>query len=986
MRFKFYANFIVLPRVLITLVFLLLWQGYAQNLIIFKPDDKQVSPGDYVTLVFRLQSSEDLSVTLSATSNWPILRQPEELNLEANKARPLALTLAVPATARAGFHETLELSARSQGQSFSSSVTLRVNEFKHLELDVDQAFTLGSEDLELKIINKGNVQERLQILGTLEGNRVFEQNLELEPFSQKSLYLQPNDEGLYVFDLLQATEILTSAFVEVNRIGTADLKPLELASTTSTFLNSNLSWQTHIFLQGSLSDFSQLDSSLSLPNWENSYAQVSSKELTARMGEVGQKPFGLNLQNNFGLSARWSPSYNNNTNLAAGFGWLKDDQFSAYLAGQYKDSQTTFAAGTGIQAGQISSDLKLLIAFSDVNLQGRLSLLDTQLNFETKADFISSARTNSYELSARHLLSDKALYQASFTQTQDNIGEFQAGISLANVDLPLNAHIGSSIHLSSSLVGMYNLDFQIGSQNSFVALEQTGFLDTGWQTRNRFAVSFDHLGVSYNLDSTWLTTINDRLSLSGHIFYRPDTDLFDAQLEANGELELEPWPLSVDANVNWGLLSQHLNVASSLNYDQDQWQLYLSNNLAYDYSVGHWYTQLGLRANYSFSSPVPEAISNALGGRNLGQLHVQVLAHGEAIAGVEVKVGRFRFLTDETGSFHADLSPGDYQLKLEPSSLPVTYYLLSEVEQTLSVKFQELTSLTLEATFATSIVGSVLEDDDADGIVSSNARGVDALLVLTDSTGFKRQISTNSEGKFSISRLKPGAFSLKLITLPQGSSPVTDVEQHFVAEAKEQTELVFLVQPASAKGTNFSQSSLRIRRANFEMDTVPAGTAPLLSVSLSEAADAVRVDSDYGSFTLEKREESWQGRFQIPLNAAPGIAAITIVAQKGDSETNRTLKLLIDPNAAAFELGIHHPVRPGEDLFIDLYTWLYPVSPRLESDFGSAIFESSGEGKFQARLAIPQDTHDGIYNLRLALETPEQTLIIDETFRVLVTD
>ena len=99
----------------------------SQTLRVTVPENKEVTPGEFVTLVFRLESVQDTSLEASATSalGWEILRQPGTIDLTANQAKPLALTLTIPHDAAAATTETLTLKI---GDEVPLNVNLTVND------------------------------------------------------------------------------------------------------------------------------------------------------------------------------------------------------------------------------------------------------------------------------------------------------------------------------------------------------------------------------------------------------------------------------------------------------------------------------------------------------------------------------------------------------------------------------------------------------------------------------------------------------------------------------------------------------------------------------------------------------------------------------------------------------------------------------------------------------------------------------------------
>ena len=398
--------------------------GFAQNLSIQKPEDRVVTPGDFVTLVFRLTTTKEIEVEVSANSNWSVLRQPGTQKLSPGRSKPVAVTLAVPLTAEARSIETVEVHVTHPEQMLQESVNLSVAEFRNLKLQTPNEFIVNQNSLDLTIINDGNVQEDVVLNVMVSTTQLLNKPLTLIPFSSEVISLEPQEAGLYILTIEQNNEAVLTEVIDVIRFGPPENTELVLAGVASARVDSRANWQVQTVIEGPLSDFASFDTQLNTNNWQQSFAELETDDFSTRVGKTNARPFGLRLTSNFGLSGSWTPSYNNGTSLAASLSWLEQNKYAMYIAGQYQDDRSILAAGSGIYGGNINSDLKVFLELDKLNLQARTSLIDDRLNIETKIDILSELRRTSLELTADALLTEYTSLQGSFNHTQNGVGNF----------------------------------------------------------------------------------------------------------------------------------------------------------------------------------------------------------------------------------------------------------------------------------------------------------------------------------------------------------------------------------------------------------------------------------------------------------------------------------------------------------------------------------------------------------------------------------
>lgn len=984
MRFTHLPKPFKLPRFLLALGVLLFCQAYAQPLTISSPEAKSVSPGDFVTFVFRLEASQDLTVMVKAVTKpeWPILRQAGNVDLKAGKSKPIAVTVSVPADAVAGSQTQLILRVQNDTVQLDSSLTLSVSEFHQLEVSTISELILDQDDLGVTVSNKGNVSENLTLSIKHSGEKVFTEALELAPYSEQAFSYTPQNEGLHVIELLRGETVEASTVANVIRIGLPGPDRLLLEGSIRTSLSHTGNWSTQLELRGTLSDYYSLESTFSLPGWPRSYVQLEGDSFQLRAGKTKANPFGLNLPSGLGLSGVWFAE--EHETLAAGLSWLKDDRYGIYLAGEYKDPSRQFTVGNGVIAGELYSENKFLFRFDRLQLQGRAYLFNQDFGLEGKLDYFNGIRFYTLELGAKDLLNEGLSLAGNFSLSEANEGTFTASFHLLPyIPGQSDAYLLMTAEIPTPLAGELSTGLQTGLNNSFASLRYSATLEAGWQTSSQFAVNYSSLqGLNLSLDSFWLETVADQLSLRASLRYLLEQDALEASLGADGHLNLNPFELQLSAD--WLSPNENLSIATNLNYFNDAWTLGLNNNLAYNYGEeSGWSYALGVTADYDFAFETPESISLLAGGRNLGILRGRIKAEGIALEGIEVSIDRYRLLSDEEGEFSAELSPGEYEISIDTTSLPITYRLISPANLTSTVVLGKETLITFDVAETAVLRGRVLEDSGSETL-NTPLPGVKAQLILTDPEGLKRSIISDDNGNFEVRGLVPGKATLKLSALAKGSTVIGSGEQEITLVAGEISQTMFLVESVRAKSQSFDSSSLRIRRIELSSDTVPPGSSPLVTVSLNSEVDSVKLSSAYGEIKLEPADDTWQGRLSIPLTATSGVLDFTVTAQGGEVEAEKASKVFIDPLAPAYSLTVNGPARPGERLSLEIETILYPVTIRIESDFGTVEAVELEPTHYEALLDIPQNAEDAVYNLTFILSTAEQSFTEEQTFRVLV--
>jgi hypothetical protein len=953
----------------------------AQDVEITSPESKEVTPGDFVTLVFRLEFSQDTTVEATATSalGWEILRQPGIVELTADDSKPLALTVTVPTNAAAGASETITLNV---GDEEPVSVRLTVKERRDLDLQTPVDLILGKDVLTVLLSNKGNVPDEvtLELLSTgiLEEQRM----LTLEPLSEREEIFELEREGLYIVKLINTTGLELTRAVNVIRFGVPEPEPFTLVGEANAAVDVKLSWGTSLALGGSLSDDWVFDSFLEAPRWRRSFASLDSDTWGFRVGySDAPRPFFNNFPQPFGVSGRYTDE---RASLLGAFGWLGGSQWSGYVAPAIELDGARVAVGTGLSAGQVVAGASYYFKYPDGETYIALSQLPGGFNTEARVEAFNLpgrlvAQTNVTHLGGR---------DASFgVQADFSLDSF---IAYAGATLPLGPDaygdysLGVSSNIQADVPGQLGFGVQLSSLSRGAMLRYSTPLGNGWQTNNQLGAFFDKDGFGVSLDTHWTADQQNYLSIDGQLIIRGNEPLagtLGARIEVPFEI------VRAYGETEWNLGESNIGVSAGASWKNETFALETYGGLNYNYSgeVTPFSAELALRGSYLFTLQVPETLTESFGGRNLGRLSGVVRAGELPVPDIQLELDRYTLVTDENGAFTADLPPGEYEVKLDATTLPITIRLLSGDTATVTLERGRETELIFEAAATAAIAGRVLEDANADGIADEPARAVPAQLVLTDSEDLRRSVFSNETEGFLVRGLLPGPARLKVLNLPLGSTLVgSDTLELFLKEG-EITEVTFLAVPPTTVSQTFTKSDLRIRRISTEVDRVPVNTAPLVSVKIQGEAERVVLQSETGTYEMTFDDEAWQARLPIPATATD-IYPFTVVAYQGEGQTDKKSQIIIDATSLWAEVTVASPVQPNGIITVDTLGYFAMKDVSIQSDL-ALTFETlqSEDGHFISTATLPSSAEDKVYTLTITVTSEDGHVFTrEETFRVLV--
>lgn len=967
---RFFAIFILLSFV---------WMAYAQPPVLVEaPQPRFALPGEYVTLVFRLGSSSVQSVDLSATSAqaWEILRQPGEVVLEPGKARPVAVTVGVPAEAAAFTEDVITLELSTGQETLSASVELTVAELRGLDLEVPAEVVLGDDGFGVTVKNRGNVAESVMVSLVSAGQVLDSAELELAPQTQSEARLNAAEAGFFTLVLSRADEQVLTRSVRLIKYGVPPPSPFVLGGQAQLSLNTRTGWEGILELDGPLSDYTTLEARLDATTWRASFLELDTETWRARLGAGRSDPFRLSLPADFGLSGEYTSGA---WGTAGALGLGSDGTLHGFMAGAFQQKEGEVAAGFGTRGGTWLTRSRANWTFEDVSsgaltletvdVEADLSYSDTGLSALAKATIKEEAARLGFGIRANQLFSNEARLSLNGSLAASGGTVSVSGSVPLAPEAEADFNFGLSAPMPSELPGTLSLNTKFGLNTSFANLSYLNEFPWGWRTNSHVGMINDDDGAALDIKSNW--------SLVGPTYLSLDSDLtwYPGQATLGGLRFRYQSPVMRDAftvfsSGGWDIGARSVGLGLGALWQDDRWQLDLSADANYSYRlVEPWSASLDLSASYAFELGVPETLTEVAGGRRRGVVRGTVRANDTLLAGVEVQVGRYRLLTDEQGQYRAALTPGSYDVRIELASLPITYRLETSERVRVEVEAKEDVVQDFLVIETAALEGRVLQDTDADGNPDTPLQGLSATLGIIDAEGLQRAVATDETGFFRVQGILPGATEVRLLSGPLGSTPVGDAVQTVTLTAGEIGTVQLLLQPASARAQSFGGAALRVRRVSIEAERVPPGTAPLVSVEVQGEADSVTLVSPLGDVALSLENNLWQGRLTIPDNAPEGPLAFEIIATQGETEKSRRGQVIVSGDAAAFLVNIDGPVNAGEALSVTVTTFFAAQSVTVDHPFGESVSLEAGanRGQWTGELAVPATTADDIYELNFLI-------------------
>ena len=944
------------------------------------PNNRFAAPNDFVTLVFNAEADEVLNIEAEARSSlgWQILRQPGTLTLEPGRSRPIAVTLAVPTDTPAFAENTVTLELRGDDFELNAQSVITVSEQSSLALEAPDTVVLGPEGFGVTLVNRGNVVSAVRLELRRQNKVIQVRERELVPQQKVEERLEVTREGTHTLVLVGGAEEVRKTLL-VTRFGVPPPLPFILNAEASASL-SNEGWQGELSADGALSDFTDLSTRIDAKDILSSYAALTSERWTAQLGGSPSDPYRLGLDAGTGVSGsyrapRWS--------VAGAFGHAPAG-VSGYAAGAYQSPTTFVAGGLGMRASGLQFSVSSEVDLEFLRLEADARYADT-LNASLEVEKGLSSGSVRGQVEA-HLLSDEAALSARLDY--DGLGE---ALYISGT-LPLSEgeraarkvwRVGLRDRFAdASTLGELTLGLEVGNREGFAKLDYETSLAHGWQADAQLGVVYDEFGLGLGGATQWSKTDEDYYSLGGRLTYYPDTAYLDGQLDL--KLQTTHAPFTFFGNSTWDLSRKSLGLNAGTVLHSGPWRVDVAGNASYGYGAVDTPFALGLTlsSSFSFDVGVPREVSEFAGGRRSGVVQGVVRSDVGPLSGVEVRVGRFRLLTDEAGRYRAEVEPGPYEVSLEVASLPITYRLIGEETRPVEVELKGEVVQDFRLARTAALRGRVLEDADADGIADTPQRGAAARLLLIDAEGLYRSLNTDPQGTFSARGLLPGEITLQLAQYPIGSVILGETTRKLTVQAGEVSEVTFLLQPARTRARSFGASSLRVRRVSPSAERVPPGAAPLVRVTVQGDADQVSAHTAAGSADLSLKGDVWLGYVDVPLDTPPGVFPFEVTAQRGDETASRRGQFVIDADIPLLEVTADGPVRAGESLNVSAIPLFEAAEVKVVSSLGN-IELIEEEGQYAAQFPIADETEDAVYELFFRAVREDGT-VVEQTSRVRV--
>lgn len=952
------------------------WVVWGQTIAVEPLADRTVAPGEFVTLVYRITTSERLLVTaqLTVSTGWLPLRSPGELVLEPGKTNFLSLTVPVPLAASAQSVAMVTLELQSDTARASVSHQLTVSEQVMVTLIAPAEVVLGRETVTASVTNTGNTEIDVRL--TLERglSALSETTITLSPQETRAHTFVPTDEGLYSVVAYQAQTELARRSLRVIRFGVPPPEPLLLRGTLRAEVGT-AGYSVTLRGAGQLSDFVSVEGQLSLPDWSESFAALTGPSYLLQLGRIRGRSLGLGVPGYFGVA--YQMDFVPYRLLAAG-GWVRGQQFAGLVGGALLQNDLEAALIIGIVSGQFFGTSRIQLNYDGSRFEVRTDYSNRVFAVRLRLDTLLESAPFEFRVGLEGLGGRSAALRAAGRWRPER---WHVG---GDITLPLASEVAADANLEvrsrliTSLPGELSFGVRWGYRRSDLQLSYLTRLSEALQLSQRLTVGWDMGDVYLRSDSQLALTGASFIAVDNSLSYYPGLGRLDGALGVRGRFEYQALTLSGEAR--WGFPGRQLSLGLSGAYTFDPFTVDLSAGLQNTSESG---TSASIRVSgqYAFGVLVSDEVVAALGGRNIGVLQGQVHVAGSGTKGVLIQVGRFQLLTDALGRFEAQLPPGPYTVRLVEGSLAAVYQLISPQEITVEVMPGEVTSVDYLLVERAVIRGRVvLSGGDL-------TQGVRARLGVQAADGLLRLVTTDENGSFTLRGLPPGPAEVSLLNLPPEYSGVGDMQVTTTLTAGAVTEIAFQVERIQIMSQQFGGQRLRIRQVAPEVERVPPGAAPQITVTLSGEADRVTLMTPTGVVPLSRMDGVWQGRLPV-TSAASGIYTFTVIAEAPGETAERSAQLIIDADAPAYSTRLSSPVRPGETLTLSLQSYMALQSIRAEV-FGETL-ELTGDnrsGSWQLRLDIPASAEDAVYplilkGLRDDGEFFEETL----TFRVLVPD
>ena len=433
------------------------------------------------------------------------------------------------------------------------------------------------------------------------------------------------------------------------------------------------------------------------------------------------------------------------------------------------------------------------------------------------------------------------------------------------------------------------------------------------------------------------------LNLSGRLAYPWEGSRLGARVHFGGsasyvELSADARPFVPDLSLG---LSAQTPVGSGV----------LTASATARYPGGTYAFSLGAKVPILIT--VPEEVAEVFGGRKVATVLGELKADApvESLAGIKVAAGPYEATSDESGRFTLRLPPGKWTLRLVESTLPVEL-IPEKPEVELTVREKEAVRVVFPLSVRGRIQGRV-EVKIEEGRTPPKVRFA---VEVMDAAGRKVALYTDPDGRFDLPGLRPGVYTVRLMTelLPPGYKALIDRVK--VRLAPGETAEVTLVVKAPPRKV-YKPGKVQILEVTPEVGAAPPGAAPLVTARIKGRPERLLVryrNRILGLLFPTKEAGLWRGRVVIPENAR-GPLQLFLVAEGGGAELARfPFFLAADPRAPWGVVRTLPIVRPGQK-GVPVQVHLYAVAKEATLKVAGQAFPLKGEGAdWQGTFDVPE--------------------------------
>lgn len=650
----------------------LLALAHAQSVVVRAPTDQIVTPGERLTLSFEVAASESVALDLIVLSElgWRVDAPPERVLVEPAELTRVDLEIEVPTDAAAFALERVTLRLVSEGVDATGRVELSVREVFDLRLEAPTQAGIGAASLRVTITNAGNSLRSpfVELLLATDERLLATRALTLARGESATVTFDLVLEGAHLLRLRGDRGVEAERSLRVARFGTPPAPPFALRAHLSAGYDVSAGPFASAQLRGPLSDFSSVDVLVDAPQWRRSYAEVRFETGSVRIGATGAPPFQLDLPREVGALVSYA---SDGVAVAGMIGVTSHDRLAAYGAASYSAGGVSVAFGGGVREDDPLASL--VAGYRDdgtsltLSARYRQERLDARVSGERRdASAATSLRLELLDgLTSRARIDSEARYRSGPT----------AAYALATTPVGGSAtwdwRAGLTHVLDTEAPGELELALQRGLRESFGRVTYRPELPGGWSSSTTTGVRYDTIGFGISLDTQWGWSGGQSVALDQRTTYYPGAARLDSVTRVR--LSLSRAPLGVDLMGAWNSTSRTVNIDAGLSLADTAWRFDVDAGARYAYgsSSDPWSYSGSISLSYGFDVTVPEGLSLATGGRNVGTLIGIVSVDGAPLADVVASVGRFRAITDGAGRFELQLAPGSYRVTLDATTLPL---------------------------------------------------------------------------------------------------------------------------------------------------------------------------------------------------------------------------------------------------------------------------------------------------------------------------